>query len=93
MICPNCAAMGRRSDGVCYNCHQPFPSGLRRQTVMAWFAAAFALITLVAVILIVPIRSAADIGASLCVGTCLASATASAGALMGWILGTIICEH
>ena len=93
MQCPNCSALCRRSDGVCYHCHQPFPSGVRRQTVIAWSAGLFGMLAFVSVFLIVPIKSAADIGASLCTGMCLASAASCFGAFMGWILGTIVCEH
>jgi hypothetical protein len=60
---------------------------------MAWTAGVFALTTLFAVFLAIPIRSTADIGAGLCTGMCLASAAACVGALMGWLLGSIICEH
>jgi hypothetical protein len=93
VLCPNCSAICRRSDGACYHCHERFPSGLRRQTVVAWSAGGCAFLAFLSVFLILNFKSLADVGAGLCVAVVLAFMASCFGALMGWILGSILCEH
>jgi hypothetical protein len=93
MLCPNCSAICVVEDRFCHNCNRVLPTGLRRATVVSWSCGIAALLTLLIIFLIVPIKSTADVAASLCCAIPSAFAMACVGGLMGWVIARLTCEH